>query len=493
MQFDKGIGTVLIDTTERRDADSTASASAQPGSPITQQLAAFLTDPDLSFPEAVATKVKLHILDTLGCQVAFASLPWSREVQRYAVTDRPEGPANLAYYGTPVPVEIAAFANAGFGHGFEMDDTEMRTASHPGVVVVPAALATGQARAASGSDFLKAVTVGYEVMIRVGLGSVGMMRRGFHTTAVTGVFGATAASASVMRVSADQAAHGLGIAASKASGITEYSASGGSVKRIHAGFAAQAGVESMAMAGFGVTAPTAALEGPRGLLAAVSDTVDTEVVTRGLGVDYELLTTGLKPYCCCAGQHAVIDAVIELLATAPGVDPSAVRRIRVLQNSREVDVVGRIVEPKDLTAAQFSAAFGIGLRLVKGGNGFGDYLGASLDDEQILEVARKVVYERTPANSPLPGHGPARVTFEMHDGSEMVATVSHARGSTARPLDEEEVVRKFRSLAEGPLGERSAAQVQDMVLNLEKVPDVNALAALLQARKDHEPLDSRTI
>ncbi|MCX6499447.1 MAG: MmgE/PrpD family protein [Arthrobacter sp.] len=232
----------------------------------TWNLAAFLADPDLSLPEDVAAKVKLHILDTLGCQVAFASLPWSKDVQRYAVTGRSAGPANLAYYGTPVPVEIAAFANASFGHGFEMDDTEMRTASHPGVVVVPAALATGQARASSGAGFLKAVATGYEVMIRVGLGSVGMMRRGFHTTAVAGVFGSAAASASVMRFSPDRAAHGLGIAASKAAGITEYSASGGSVKRLHAGFAAQSGVESMMLAGFGVTAPTAALEGPRGLL-----------------------------------------------------------------------------------------------------------------------------------------------------------------------------------------------------------------------------------
>lgn len=459
----------------------------------TWSLAAFLADPGLSLPEEVVAKVKLHILDTLGCQVAFASLPWSREVQRYAVTGRSAGPANLAFYGTPVPVEIAAFANAGFAHGFEMDDTEMRTASHPGVVVVPAALATGQASGASGKDFLKAVAAGYEVMIRVGLGSVGMMRRGFHTTAVAGVFGSAAASASVLGLPPDRAAHGLGIAASKAAGITEYSASGGSVKRIHAGFAAQAGVEAMALAGFGVTAPTGALEGPRGLLAAVSDTVDADAVTRGLGEKYELLTTGLKPYCCCAGQHTVIDAVAELQAMAPRLDASSVRRIRVLQNSREVDVVGRIVEPKDLTGAQFSAAFGIGLRLVRGGNGFGDYLGASLDDEQILDVARKVAYERTPEDSPLPGQGPARVAFEMHDGTEIATTVTHARGTMARPMNEEEVVRKFRSLADGPLGEDAAASVQDMVLNIEKVPDVNQLAFLLQARKGYEPLDIRGI
>ena len=456
----------------------------------TRELATFIAKPELAMPEDVGAKVKLHILDTLGCQIAFAALPWSRQVRDYAVTGRSSGPANLVHYGTPVPAEIAAFANASFGHGFEMDDTEMRTASHPGVVVVPAALATGQARTSSGAHFLRAVSVGYEVMIRVGLGSVGMMRRGFHTTAVAGVFGAAAASAAIMQLSAEGTAHGLGIAASKASGITEYSASGGSVKRIHAGFAAQSGVESMALANAGVTAPTAALEGPRGLFAAVSDTADPDSVTRGLGEHYEMLTTGLKPYCCCAGQHSVLDAVAELQSKTPGLTASSLRRIRVLQNPREVDVVGRIVEPKDITGAQFSAAFGIGLRLVKGGNGFGDYLGASLDDEQILEVARKVAYERTPADSPLPGDGPAQVTFELYDGTELSAHVSQALGSTARPMNEDEVILKFHSLADGPLGEEAAARVQDMVLNLEKVPDVNQLAGLLSARNGYQPLET---
>lgn len=456
-------------------------------SPVTKTLADFIADPSVQIPAEVSLKTKLHILDTLGCQIAFAPLPWSRAVLEYANANGQSGAATIAHYGLRVPAELAAFANASFAHGFEMDDTEMRTASHPGVVVVPAALASGQVHRASGKDFLRAVTAGYEVMIRVGLGSVGMMRRGFHTTAVAGPFGSAAAAAVIAGLDPETTAHGLGIAASRAGGITEYSTSGGSVKRVHAGFAAQAGLESIALARAGITAPTAALEGRRGLFAAVSDISDSSLVTSGLGQRFELMTTGIKPYCCCAGQHAVIDAVAQIQAERPPFAPSSVKRIRVLQNAREVDVVGRIVEPTDITGAQFSAAFGIALRLVAGGNGFGDYLSANLDDDRLLSVARAVVYERTSADAPMAGDAPAEVTIEFMDGSVATARVHFARGTVQRPLGEAEVISKFHDLADGPLSKERADNVHAMVMNLEELEDVNALAAQLEARSNFDP------
>lgn len=431
-------------------------------------------------PDEVRALLKLHILDTLGCQVAFADLPWSRQVWSYALAGDPVGPATISHFGSRVPVALAALTNATFAHGFEMDDTEMRTASHPGTVVVPSALAAGEAAGSSGADLLTAVAAGYETMVRVGLAAVGMMRRGFHTTAVTGPFGAAAAVASLWGADEDRIRHSLGIAASRASGITEYSVSGGSVKRLHAGIAAQAGVESVQMAMSGVTAPTAALEGRRGLLRAVCDAVDADAVTADLGSRYELLTTGLKPYCCCAGQHSVIDAVTEL-QRRHRLTAESVRHIVVTQNRREADVVGTGAEPADLTAAQFSAAFGIALRLVRGGNGFTDYIGCRLDDERLLSVARKVEYRRAPDDAPLVGDGPCTVAVELHTGEVVSTAVAHAAGTPANPLDDAAVIAKFHDLADGYLGAPRADELVERVMDLENVDDVGALARLLVA------------
>ncbi|MEW2355774.1 MmgE/PrpD family protein [Spirillospora sp. NPDC029432] len=461
---------------------------APPASGATAALARFVAQRRGSLPAEVLPTVKLHILDTLGCQVAFARLPWSRAVWRYAAEAGTAGPATISYYGAPAPVETAAFANAAFAHGFEMDDTEMRSASHPGAVVVPAALAAAQRHGSSGAELVAAVAVGYEVMVRVALSAVGMMRRGFHTTAVAGPFGAAAAAAALWSLDEARTAHALGIAASHASGITEHSVSGGSVKRVHAGIAARSGIESVRLARAGVTAPEGALDGRRGLLQAVAD--DPGMPASGLGKDFELLTTGLKPYCCCAAQHTVIDAVARLQHQHPRLTPAAVRRIRVLQNDREVDAVGLVTEPADITSAQFSAAFGIALRLVRNANGFGDYMNARLDDPELLAIARRVTYERAPASSPLPGEGPCQVSIELDDGSVLAAEVRSARGTVASPMSESDVITKFRGLAGEPLGEERADRVAEMVMNLERLPDSNRLARHLVARSEDAPSPS---
>lgn len=453
-------------------------AEIDPSATTTEVLARFVADRSRPQPSEVVALLKRHILDTLGCQVAFADLPWSRAAWRYAAQSSTGGPATISHFGTWAPASLAAFTNAAFAHGFEMDDTEMRTASHPGAVVVPAALAAGQTAHSSGAELLASVAVGYETMVRIGLASVAMMRRGFHTTAVTGPFGAAAAVASLWADQDAQIAHALGIAASRASGVTEYSATGGSVKRIHAGIAAQAGVEAVSLAMAGVTAPSAALEGRRGLLRAVADVTDTDVVTADLGDRYELLTTGLKPYCCCAAQHSVLDAIADL-QRHHRLTPESIRRIQVVQNLREADVVGTGPEPTDVTSAQFNAAFGIALRLVRGGNGFTDYLGCRTDDEHLLAVARKVEYRPAPEDAPLPGNGPCEVTVELHTGEVVATTVSHPSGTAANPLADDAVIEKFHDLADGYLGRSRALELADMVAHLESVDDVDALARLL--------------
>src|SRR5512135_2168949 len=101
----------------------------------TRQLAQYVVDiqfADLR-PEVVE-QAKNLILDQLGCQLAFANLPWSKAVYEYVENKKTAlRESTVAWHGLKTGAEEAAFANATFGHGFEMDDTEMLSASHPGV------------------------------------------------------------------------------------------------------------------------------------------------------------------------------------------------------------------------------------------------------------------------------------------------------------------------------------------------------------------------
>jgi 2-methylcitrate dehydratase PrpD len=125
----------------------------------TRLLAQFITDlrySDLS--DEVVKKAKGLVLDQLGCQLAFAILPWSKVVFEYIRNKKStREESTVAYYGLKTTTEDATFANAAFGHGFEMDDTELLTASHPGVVVIPSALAMGEREIISSKDFLTIV------------------------------------------------------------------------------------------------------------------------------------------------------------------------------------------------------------------------------------------------------------------------------------------------------------------------------------------------
>src|SRR5581483_9033023 len=92
--------------------------------------------------------------------------------------------------------------NATDAHSIERDDTYSQRGLHTSCVVVPAALAAAEMVGASGRELLAGIVAGQETMCRVGLGFGERSRRGFHSTPVSGVFGAAAAAASILGLSA---------------------------------------------------------------------------------------------------------------------------------------------------------------------------------------------------------------------------------------------------------------------------------------------------
>src|SRR5262249_19576485 len=152
------------------------------------------------------------LLDTLGCGLFGATLPWSGQVADFAA--ELGGPPEATLWGRAerLPAANAALVNGTQVHGFELDDLQEHAIVHPGAVVVPVALGLAERAAArqanagadapsatvpSGAALLTAVAAGYEVACRVGA-SVGSshLGRGFHPT---GTCGAVAAAATAGR------------------------------------------------------------------------------------------------------------------------------------------------------------------------------------------------------------------------------------------------------------------------------------------------------
>src|SRR5262249_39366049 len=180
----------------------------------------------------------------------------------------------------------AVLANATLAHGLDFDDTREDAIVHTGCVAVttalagggaggaagssgPAARAGGEAVGAPGSAVLAALIAGVEVMCRVGLAVPGALHaRHFHPTAIAGTFAAAAAAGKLHGLTEDQLVHAFGICGSQSSGIIEYLADGSWTKRLHAGWAAHAGVTAALLARSGFTGPATVLEGAHGLYQA---------------------------------------------------------------------------------------------------------------------------------------------------------------------------------------------------------------------------------
>jgi 2-methylcitrate dehydratase PrpD len=430
--------------------------------------------------EEIVSKAKTLMLDQFGCELAFAVMPWGKAVYKY-VSDKKgaRSESTVTHYGLKTLPEDAAFANAVFGHGYEMDDTDLRTTSHPGVAVIPAAMATGEMARINGKELITSVVVGYDVMIRIGMASRLMQERGFHTTGVLGPFGAAAAACKVLGLDIDIVTSALAIAASQCGGISEYTRSGGSIKRLHAGFAAQAGIRAALTARLGITGPPTAIEGESGFCQAYADKYFLKEITDGLGKEFKILGMATKPYCCCFAQHAVIDATA-LIAGKHRVIPEEIEEVAVGQKAREARAVAAIVEPTDIVSAQFSGRFGLALRLIKGSNGFRDYSEENLKDPRILALAKKVTWgideelEKMP-----PASNAAKVAIKLKDGTVYRERVDYSRGTVQNPMSQEELEEKFRSLASMVIPGKQAEDIIRAVGKLEEVDDVNKLSSLL--------------
>lgn len=437
----------------------------------TQDWAAFATSVKVTeLPDAVRDRLRVLLLDQLGAQLAGSTRLWNGRVREYAIDQSRPGDASVVAGGT-ASAEWAAFANATAGHGFEIDDYHAAGLAHPGCVAVPATLALAEQFDAPSEEVIVALALGFESIIRLGLATQPSMiyDRGFHETCAQGVFGAALAAGRLRKLESDAMASAMGIAGSHASGTTEYSQSGGEVKRVHAGLGAMGGLRAADLASRGIPGPATILEGRRGFLQAFAETSVEERLTDGLGHRWELVDTAIKPYFSCALTHAPIDAMRQLI-DEEGLRLDEVEAIEVGCDDLSLVHVGGIgPHPRDMTGAQFSLEYSLAMTLVLGANDFAAYSHAEEAGYELPEVTR--IAERVrlvpdaAAEEVFPERFLARVRVTRNDGST-VERQADATGSPAAPIGEDAIRAKFRSIATTVVGEERADATEAAVARL---------------------------
>jgi 2-methylcitrate dehydratase PrpD len=460
---------------------------------LSEQLASFairtLSD---GAPADVRASVQQRVLDVTGLQLAARPLATSSGALAYALAQGGPDQAYVVGESQRISAPWAAFANGVLAHSLDYDDTHLPSVLHPSASVVPAALAAAEQSGADGARVLDAIAVGIEVVVRLGM--VGYDRElrnsvffehGQHATSICGTIGSAIAASLLLDGSERGVVDAIGVSASMAGGIIEANRTGGTVKRLHCGWAAHAGVTAAQLVTHGFTGPPTALEGRFGFFEAyLQGRVALHEVTDRLGEHWEVPGIFFKPYPANHFTHTALDAA--RIVRERGVAPDDVEAVVLGVAGATVRTIGEPIDvkqaPESGYQAQFSGPYMVALGFLGGGG-----LGAGLDDftdalatdpDRRALMARVSVVADEACDAVFPYQFPATLKVRTRGGDEHKVAVMANRGGNEQPLSDAELATKFRDNAARSLGAEASAAVEDAVAALPGAPSV---APLLEA------------
>jgi aconitate decarboxylase len=440
-------------------------ATAQ--NPYTRRIAEFVSGLRYeNIPAEVRERLKLLILDALGCAIYGAHLEWCRILRE--TLEQLDKTRDTSIWGTDRRLSSvhAALVNGTQVQSFELDDVHREGILHVGAVTLPALIAVAQTHTQlSGRDFVTAAVAGYEIGPRVG------------------VFSAAAAAARGLALDTEKTVHALGVAGTQSSGLmaAQY---GAMVKRMHAGRAAQSGLYAALLAERGFTGIVDVFEAPYGgfctTFSRSQDRFDLTALTAGLGERYETMRVSLKFYACVGSNHTTLDALADIRKRHP-FTAADIERIVVHASQVTVDHAGWPYRPEGLTAAQLNLPFCTATLILAGDAFVDEFTPDCVNDRARIELARRVqvIHDSSITACGAAHRHHVRVEVYLRDGSVERETRDAPRGSEQRFADTAQIVEKFRKLTRAVMAEDRQNALIDAVLRLDELPDSRAMIDLL--------------
>jgi 2-methylcitrate dehydratase PrpD len=444
--------------------------SDTPHTGITRELARFVVESRWSsIPEAIRHEAKRALLNWAGCALG-GCRDETVDTALEALSDF-AGPPQATLLGRSERTDIlhAAALNALSSNILDFDDTHLRTVIHPTVPVAAAVLALAERSRATGAQLVHAFILGVEAECRVGNAiSPEHYDAGWHITATCGVFGAAAACAKLLGLDTQKTIWAFGLAANQAAGTT--SAHGSMTKSWNMANAARNGLMAALLAAKGFTSTEQGLEGDRGFARMYAQRRDLDEIVRGLGETWELAENAYKPYPCGIVAHPVIDACLAL-RDEPRAAPDAVERIELRVHPLVRMLMGNAA-PLTGLEAKLSVHHCAAAALIHGAVGVREFTDACVNDPAVAALRARVTLVDDPA-MPKPAAG---VTMRLRDGSTLEKYVPHATGSLERPMSDEALGLKFRSLAEWGWPQCDTRAFIELAWSLDEITDAGAFA-----------------
>jgi 2-methylcitrate dehydratase PrpD len=427
-------------------------------------------------------EAKRRIADVLSIGLSGSTTSSGRGMRSFAREVSPTGGATLWGSGETVSAEIAALANATMAFHLELDDVHRTSHTHPGISVIPAALAVCEERKLSPREFLTAVVVGYDVVTRVGIAvspSI-YVDRVFLAPGTLAPLGAAAAVASLYRLDEDQTAKLLGAAAFLSPlALFEAFTKGAPVKNTAMGWGNLIGIWGAKLGAAGLFGPVTGIEGEFGYAKATASVYDLRKIEDPANINRGILNAGIKPYSCCRQHHSAVDAMLELREKHT-LKPEQVESILV--RTFEVASRGKHRRPDTIASATYSAPFGVATALITGSCWREQYTEEKIKDTSVLALAEKIeVVKDDELDALYDEKWPAIVEVKTKDGRFLSARRDVMKGEPEYPVSDQELKRKFNSLAGDAVSPDHAEKLWQTIFRLDEGKGISELAFLMRA------------
>ncbi|WP_291951620.1 MmgE/PrpD family protein [Campylobacter sp.] len=439
---------------------------------LSEKLADFIINLDYEIiPSEVKQRAKELMLDTLG--TALAAKNETCVLNAIKAFEALSTNPSKKIWGEDKKLDViyAAMTNAIAAHALDFDDTHTEAILHASAILTPLCLTYGFNVCDSGKKVLKAFIVGWEIAARVGIASKGSFhKRGFHTTAIAGIFGSVAASCILLDLNKEQIINALGLAGSFASGINEFLSNGSNSKVLHVANALKNGILVANFAKANMSGPLSIFEGRDNIFRTfgLENECDKNELCKGLNEIWQVMQVSLKPYPSCHFAHGFIDCAISL--KNDGLKAENIKSIHCFVDEVPISFICDPIEakyiPESAYAAKFSMPFLIALAFFDGKITLKSY--EDLNRTNLIEFAKKISYEKK-KSSGFPKYFPGHLEAILDDGRIIKKDVLINKGNFDNPLNFYELKDKFLSNATIAFSLEKAEELVENIQNLENL------------------------
>jgi len=425
-------------------------------------------------PPAVVLRAKEVLADTLSVIAAGAQEDEVKGLAKRLVDPKAKQVASLIGSGTRTEPSKAALINGTAGTFLELDEGNQFGRGHPGIHVVPAALAIAEEGHLSGRDLLTALVLGYEIGTRIGIAC--KIRMSMHPHGTWGTVGAAVAVGKLMGYSEAamkemiNVSSSLGLATSRRTMLE-----GGTVRNVYSGMSNFMGILAHQLVQSGFTGEADGLKTVYG--SVLSDTFSPEVMTDELGKRFEIARNYFKMHACCRYNHGTLDALERILAQKP-LKAGEIESVDVETYSLAAQLCDR--NPQNMLAAKFSIPFAVATLIVHGRTDVTCFTPEAVRSDAVQALAKRVEVKEDPKlTAMMPSRRSSRVRVTLKSGEKLEAEVTMNRGDFEDPYGPADLEKKYFSLADPVWGHAKAEQIHSQVMAVEKLKDIHQVTSLI--------------